>query len=121
LIKIDLDRIIILIYSLLENASRYSPPGSVIDVEVGRNSEGVMISILDRGMGVPDNDRERIFNRFYQVGDALHHSIPGMGVGLYVAREIVEAHGGKIWCEPREGGGTAFRFILPQGETGSKG
>jgi len=73
----------------------------------------VVVSVLDRGEGVPEGERERIFERFYQVGDAEHHSVPGIGLGLYIARRIVEAHGGRLWYEPREGGGSAFRFSLP--------
>jgi len=113
MIYADPDRIATLLSILIDNAAKYSGPGSEIDIEVGWDESGATISVLDRGIGVPGEDRERIFNRFYQVEDALHHSTPGMGVGLYVAREIIGAHGGRIWYEPREGGGSAFRFTIP--------
>jgi signal transduction histidine kinase len=68
--------------------------------------------VLDRGPGVPEADRERVFNRFYQVDEPMHHSQPGLGLGLYIVRKIVNAHGGRIWCDPREDGGSAFRFTI---------
>jgi K+-sensing histidine kinase KdpD len=68
---------------------------------------------MDRGWGVPEEESEKIFERFYQVGDVKHHSTEGIGLGLHIAREIVEAHGGSIRHEPREGGGSIFRFTLP--------
>jgi len=68
---------------------------------------------LDRGIGIPEEHRDRLFERFFQVEDALHHSTPGLGMGLYIAREIVEAHGGIIWYEPRDGGGSTFHFTIP--------
>jgi NtrC-family two-component system sensor histidine kinase KinB len=58
----------------------------------------------------------RVFDRFFQVEDTMHHSTPGMGLGLYIAREIIAAHGGSISCEERPGGGSTFRFKLPAGE-----
>ena len=73
----------------------------------------VIVSVADRGVGVPEGERESIFERFYQVGETAHHSIPGVGLGLFIAREIADNHGGRIWCEPREGGGSVFRFSLP--------
>ena len=69
--------------------------------------------MADRGSGIPEDDRERVFERFYQVEDADHHSIPGIGLGLYIARSIMEAHGGWIRVEPREGGGSVFSFGVP--------
>ncbi|MDI6831790.1 MAG: ATP-binding protein [Actinomycetota bacterium] len=114
-VKADRDRLSLLLSILLDNATKYSPPGSVIDLEVREVEDGVLFSVMDRGFGVPEEEREKVFDRFYQVEDALHHSTPGMGIGLYIAREIVEAHGGRIWCEAREGGGTVFRFLIPQG------
>jgi PAS domain S-box-containing protein len=98
---------------LLDNAVNYSPPGSTVEIVVEREGEEAVFSVLDRGMGIPEEDRERIFERFFQVDDVLHHSGPGLGVGLYIAKRIVEAHGGRIWYEPREGGGSAFRFTIP--------
>jgi len=98
---------------LLENAINYSPPGSPVEVEAAADDQGrLTVSVLDRGVGIPEKDRERIFDRFYQVGDASHHSSEGLGLGLYIAREIVKAHHGKIWYEPRDGGGSVFRFTV---------
>jgi signal transduction histidine kinase len=72
-----------------------------------------VISVKDRGPGIPVEDRLLVFEKFYQVEEAMHHSLPGIGLGLYLAREIVQAHGGRIWCTERKGGGSVFRFALP--------
>lgn len=110
---VDPERLVELLVALLDNAIEYSPPGADIDIEVEAGDEEALISVLDRGQGISEWDRERIFERFYQVEEAIHHSKPGIGLGLYIAKEIVEAHGGRIWCEPRAGGGSAFNFTLP--------
>lgn len=114
--SVDAEKILRVLVILLDNAVAHSPATFTIEVcleEIGDMGEVALLSVLDRGVGVPEKDRELIFERFYQVVDALHHTTGGMGLGLYIAREIVEAHGGRIWCEPRPGGGTAFRFTLP--------
>ncbi|MBC7230469.1 MAG: PAS domain S-box protein [Actinobacteria bacterium] len=114
--EVDADKILRVLVILLDNAVAHSPAAFPVEVsleEAGEMGEAAVLSVLDRGVGVPERDRELIFERFYQVEDALHHTTGGMGLGLYIAREIVEAHGGRIWCEPRKGGGTAFRFTLP--------
>jgi PAS domain S-box-containing protein len=109
----DPDKLVDVLLILLDNAVHYSPPASPVLVEVGPYDDGVLFSILDRGAGIPEKDREMIFERFYQLEDSRHHSASGMGLGLYIAREIVRAHNGNIWHEPREGGGSAFRFFIP--------
>jgi len=111
--KVDPERFAELMIILLDNAVTFSPPGSDIDIEAKTGDGGTLISVLDRGQGIPERDIERIFDRFHQVGEAIHHSKPGMGMGLYIAKEIVEAHGGRIWCEPRQGGGSVFYFTIP--------
>jgi PAS domain S-box-containing protein len=98
---------------LLDNAVSYSPPQSDIDIEAAPGDSGVTISVLDRGRGIEEKDHGRIFDRFYQTEDSRHHSATGMGLGLFIAREIVEGHGGRIWYEPREGGGSIFSFNIP--------
>ena len=111
-ISVDPDKFVHLLAILMDNAVKFSPPDTPVEIEVSKGKKGVMISVLDRGRGIPDSDAENVFERFYQVEDVRHHSTPGMGLGLYIAREIVKAHGGRIWCEPREGGGTIFRLTL---------
>ncbi len=109
----DPDKFVRLMIILLENALRFAPSPCTVEVESGTDGDMAVFSVYDHGEGVPDEDRERIFERFYQVEEALHHSVPGVGLGLYIAREIVEGHGGSIWYEPREGGGSVFRFTIP--------
>lgn len=98
---------------LLENAAVHAPESSEVDLRAARIDGVPTISVLDRGPGIPEKYGERVFDRFFQVGEAQHHSMPGIGLGLYIAREIVTAHGGRIWCEPREGGGSVFSLTLP--------
>ncbi|MDD5748212.1 MAG: PAS domain S-box protein [Actinomycetota bacterium] len=111
--QLDSERIGRVFGMLLENAAKYSSASSPIEIEVEKGEDFILFSVLDRGVGVPESEREKIFDRFYQVTDALHHSIPGIGLGLYISREIITAHGGEIWHEPRDGGGSIFRFKIP--------
>lgn len=99
---------------LMDNAARFSPENSVIEIQAAPlDGAGIALSVIDRGMGVPEADRERIFEPFSQVEDVEHHGNSGLGMGLYIAREIVRGHSGEIWCEERPGGGSVFRFSLP--------
>ncbi len=102
-----------LLVILLDNAVKFSPPDTEVELEVRAEPEGVLVSVLDRGRGVREENRERIFERFYQEEKALYHS-EGLGLGLYLARRIAEAHGGRLWHEPRPGGGSVFHFFLPR-------
>lgn len=109
----DAERTHQLMVILLENAVNFSASDTLVEVEVEGLEGEVLVSVLDRGIGVPEEKRQRIFDRFFQVEDSAHHSTPGLGLGLFIAGRIVEAHGGRIWCEARHGGGSVFRFILP--------
>jgi len=112
-IDVDHEKFTQLLVMLLENAVKFSQDCTAIEIEIERSGGEARLAVLDRGIGVPEEDREKIFDRFYQVEDVLHHSKPGIGLGLYIAREIVSAHGGRIWCEPRAGGGSVFRVSIP--------
>ncbi len=110
---LDEERIRQLMVILLENAVNFSEPEDPVETVVEWLGSRVMVSVSDRGIGVPEDKREKIFDRFFQVQDSDHHSTPGLGLGLFIAAQIVEAHDGNIWCEERPGGGSIFRFTLP--------
>jgi two-component system sensor histidine kinase KdpD len=99
--------------NLIENAVRYTPPGSPLEICVEAVDGYMMISIADYGPGIPASDEERIFDKFYRVLGTRRKGIGGSGLGLAVCRGLVEAHGGRIWVENRAGGGALFRFTLP--------
>lgn len=98
--------------NIIDNAARYSPIESAIEIDASRSSREVVLSVADRGPGIPEAEIERVFEKFYQVrGDGAGRG--GMGLGLAIAKGIVEAHRGRIWAERRDGGGTVVRLALP--------
>lgn len=112
-VSVDPEKILKVLIILLDNAAKYSPEGSPIEISAEVGADEALLSIMDRGPGIPLDDRLLVFEKFYQVEEVMHHSLPGTGLGLYLAREIIQAHGGRIWCTDREGGGSIFRFAIP--------
>ena len=99
---------------LLENALRYSPDGGTVTVGAARRQDTVEVSIADEGIGIPQSDQEQIFRKFYRGSDAeLRVGAGGTGLGLFIARGLVTAMGGRIWVSSREGEGSRFAFELP--------
>ena len=100
--------------NLLENAVKYSPAGTPIDLVASATRDEVQIAVADRGRGIPAGQEDVIFDKFHRVEHSP--SSPGVGLGLTICRGIVLAHGGRIWAESRSGGGSVFRVALPAGE-----
>jgi signal transduction histidine kinase len=113
----DRDRLDQVLTNLLENAVKYSPDGGPIRVTAeGRGGE-VEVRIADTGVGIPAEHRENVFERFYQAdGDAGRHRFGGLGLGLYISRAIIDAHGGRIWAaaNSEDGAGSVFGFRIPR-------
>jgi signal transduction histidine kinase len=135
--------------NLLDNAIKHSPPGQSVTVSVGspskpgetnvaedtpasRAEEGglmpaagesapkwIMLTVADHGPGIPTEDRERIFERFYRRGSELRRETPGVGIGLNIVKHIVQAHGGRVWVESEVGKGSQFIMALPVDATGT--
>ena len=97
---------------LLDNGARYSPPATPLTITAERRERKVLVSVTDRGPGVPERDQARIFERFFR-GPEQARTVPGTGMGLAIAKGIVEAHGGKIWVASQPGQGSVFTFSLP--------
>jgi PAS domain S-box-containing protein len=99
---------------LVENALRYSPEGGTVTVAAARRQDMVEVSVADEGIGIPQSDQEQIFRKFYRGSDAeLRAGAGGTGLGLFIARGLVTAMGGRIWVSSREGEGSRFAFELP--------
>ena len=98
--------------NLVDNALQYTPAGGRIDVTAYSNSNEVIFTVADTGIGIPESDLERIFERFYRVDAARAREAGGTGLGLSIARHIVDAHGGRIWVESAVGQGSRFRFSI---------
>lgn len=103
--------------NLLENALKYTPPGSPLEVRLARHDGTAWIEVADRGPGLPPGEEQRVFERFYRAADS--HRARGTGLGLTVCAAIVRAHRGRIEAENRPGGGALFRVVLPLDEEGA--
>jgi two-component system sensor histidine kinase KdpD len=108
----DRDLIALALRQLIDNALKYSPPGSPVSVGAEIKGANVIVRVRDSGPGIPERERERIFEKFYRRQNARAH-VPGTGLGLYIAREIVRAHGGDAWVEGEPGAGSEFCISLP--------
>jgi two-component system sensor histidine kinase VicK len=102
--------------NLLTNAIKYSPDGGTITIEVEQNKKELIVQFKDQGIGIPAADLKKIFERFYRVDNDITRDVSGAGLGLAISRELVEAHGGRMWAESEWGTGSTFYFTLPTKE-----
>jgi PAS domain S-box-containing protein len=109
----DRDRLEQVLGNLMENAVKYSPDGSEILVSVEDRGDQVITSVADRGIGIPTDELGQVFERFHRGRHVSSTNYGGLGLGLYITKQIVERHGGAIWVDSREGQGTTFSFSLP--------
>lgn len=111
----DRRQLVSAIFNLLDNAIKYSEPGSSVTIASSTDGERVELSVTDHGVGIPRRDLERIFERFYRVDRARSRDTGGTGLGLAIVRHVASNHGGEVTVESREGEGTTFRLFLPSG------
>jgi PAS domain S-box-containing protein len=109
----DPDKVRQIFNILVENALRYSPGGGTVTVGARRSDDRVEVRVADEGIGIPAAERERIFRKFYRAESAARDGAAGTGLGLFIAKELVTAMGGRIWVESTEGEGSSFSFELP--------
>jgi signal transduction histidine kinase len=109
----DKDRLEQVFINLLTNAVKYSPKADKVLVSLSHTQQEAIVWVKDFGMGIVDAHHQKIFERFYQVTDPLEKTYPGLGMGLYISREIVNRHQGRMWVESRKGEGATFFVALP--------
>ena len=116
----DRERIEQVVTNIVSNAVKYTPDGGKIEIHVGKSGKNVYVRVSDNGIGIPEKDLPRLFDRFYRVDKARSRESGGTGLGLSIATEIVQRHNGTLSLVDREGPGTTVRLELPirQSEVG---
>ncbi|QTC40730.1 cell wall metabolism sensor histidine kinase WalK [Bacillus sp. V3] len=112
-VEIDTDKITQVLDNIISNALKYSPEGGTITFNVKENNGFIEISVSDQGLGIPKENLDKVFERFYRVDKARSRQMGGTGLGLAIAKEMITAHGGDIWATSVEGKGTTITFTLP--------
>lgn len=112
LVEVDRRRIEQVLTNVFSNAIKFSPRQGQIHVRVTETPDSLQVCVTDNGPGIPERDRVRVFDRFYVVTDG--RGLSGVGLGLYIARQMIELHGGRIWVESQLGEGSTFCFALPK-------
>ena len=111
--SIDRTRIEQVLDNLVENALKYTPQGAPPEIRVTTVDGEAQLAVVDHGIGIPEADRQRIFERFFRASNAQSITDTGLGLGLFICHRVIEQHGGRIWFEPTPGGGTTFTVALP--------
>ena len=112
-VEADEARIRQVLVNLLSNAVKFSPSGTEITVRASLRDDAILIEVQDQGVGIPEESKPHIFERFYRVDSSLTRNTVGTGLGLYISKQLIEAHDGRIWLERSLDEGTTFSFILP--------
>jgi PAS domain S-box-containing protein len=118
-VRADREKLTQIVMNLVDNAVKFSPEGGRIAVTARRRSDTAEIRVVDEGIGIARTDQQRIFTKFYRAEDASRHSPQGTGLGLFLARGLLAAMGGRIWVESKEGEGSTFVFELPVAKDGA--
>ncbi len=113
----DLISIKLVIHNLIENAVKYAPESSLITVDLQAQKGQWELQVKDQGLGIPDKDKQKIFQKFYRLGDESTRNTKGTGLGLYLVKEIIQRHAGKVWVKDNQPTGSIFHLIIPNYET----
>ncbi len=114
---IDPEKMRSALQNLIENAVKYTLAGGTVTVRLDREGDGVRCSVADTGIGIARADQSKMFSRFFRSSAAMKIETDGSGLGLFIAKTIIERHGGRIWFETEEGKGTTFFFTVPNMKT----
>lgn len=112
-VKGDSEKLHQVMINLLSNACKYSPPGSAVVVGASLSEDQVVITVKDEGIGIPAEMRDKVFEKFFRIDNSDRRMVGGTGLGLALVKDIIDAHGGRIWIEPRAPKGTCFSISLP--------
>ena len=112
-IMVDVEKMGLVVQNLLDNAVHYTRPGGEVIISLNRGAKDIEFSIKDTGTGIPEEQQERIFTKFFRGTNAIKMEAEGSGLGLFIAKNIIDAHNGKIWFESKQGEGTTFYFNIP--------
>lgn len=112
-VLVDVEKIRLAVQNMLDNAISYTPKGGEVIISLGYGKEEIECSIKDTGLGIPEDQKKRVFSRFFRAANVMRLDTEGTGLGLFITKNIIEAHGGRIWFESEEGKGSTFYFTLP--------
>jgi len=113
IVKADTEKLALAVKNLIENAIYYTESGGVVKISLKRQGNDLEFFVQDTGIGIPKDQQHRIFGKFFRGDNAVRKETEGTGLGLFIAKNIIEAHKGRIWFESTEGEGTTFFFSLP--------
>lgn len=112
-VMLDVEKMKIAFKNLLDNALRYTPAGGKVAVSLQLKAKEIEVQIQDNGLGIPERQKEKVFTKFFRGANIIRVETEGTGLGLYIAKNIIEAHGGRIWFQSQEKKGSIFYFTVP--------
>ncbi|MDP2663913.1 MAG: ATP-binding protein [bacterium] len=112
-VSVDAEKIELAIQNFLDNAVKYTSPGGKVTISLKGGIKKIEVSVADTGIGIPENQQKRVFTKFFRAANAMRTETEGTGLGLFIVKNIIRAHGGEAWFESKEGKGTTFHFTLP--------